>query len=141
PGELAVAIVSDERNRPAAGVVLLGLRCSWLRRFVLGRSQASDERILAYLRARRVPLLYGKATYLSKLAELDAAHGGPTIKPRALFCSGANLFADERVALERHFGCTITNAYTSAEGGLIALECPASGELHVQAPGIQLEVI
>ncbi|MEP7172013.1 MAG: hypothetical protein ABI705_00855 [Aestuariivirga sp.] len=39
------------------------------------------------------------------------------------------------------FGSRIINAFSSAEGGIIAIECPESGHLHIQAEQVLAEIV
>src|SRR5258707_1233614 len=47
----------------------------------------------------------------------------------------------QRRAIERAFGCPVTNRYGCEEVSLIACECERHGGLHVNADGIYLEVV
>ena len=143
PGQAGVVLITNEANRRQNSLVLLKLKCALFERRILGMSKAADRTLLAELRGKLIPLLYGKPSYLAGLAELDCStrRRHASIVPSAILVSGENLFPDTRRHLEKWFGCRVYNAYTSAEGGLIALECEQGTGLHVQTSRVKLEVL
>ncbi len=143
PGSVSVALCTTKSWGGPRRLVLPSLNFSLLQRCVLGQASSQDAEILAYLRQEEVPLAYGKPSYLLTLLRLDTASRSSfgAIAPRALFVSGENLFNNHRRLLEGWFGCPLINGYTSAEGGLVALECPLGGGLHVRTDRVVLEVL
>jgi phenylacetate-coenzyme A ligase PaaK-like adenylate-forming protein len=139
------------------GVVLLdnGIRCqamtlflpslnySLLQRFCLSRRDEDLAEGIDYLRRQRIPLLYGKPHYLLELADMDRRLGaaGSRLSAHAVLVSGENLYEDQRARIEAWFGGSVYNAYMSAEGGFIGLECRYRNGLHVQPERVILEVL
>ena len=142
PGRLGVALLSNETWRRQNFQLILPLKCALWRKCVLGRNADDDLALVRRLRDAPVPLLYGKPAYLEKLAELDAIErsNGSRIRPKAILVSGENLFEDARERLENWFGAKVYNAYTSVEGGLVALQCAHGRGLHVQTSRVRLEI-
>lgn len=143
PGEMAVALVSNKPTRSAQSIVIPPLKAALLHRLIMGKGEEEDLRILALLRDRPLPLLYGKASYLLDLAALESRWYGPAskrIRPMAVFVSGENLFENHRHFFKDRFGCAVYSGYLSKEGGVIALDCPYHRGLHVRRDTIRLEV-
>jgi phenylacetate-CoA ligase len=56
--------------------------------------------------------------------------------------SVAELLTDDvRASIERHLGCRTFDVFSSAEGGIIAVECPETGCYHVQSELVKVEVV
>jgi phenylacetate-coenzyme A ligase PaaK-like adenylate-forming protein len=141
PGRVGVAMLTNETLRQQTTVPLLGLRCALFRRYSIGADER-DALVVKDLRRKSPPLLHGKGSCLVQLAGLDRrVPGRRRIRPLAILVSGENLFDDVRSRLEDAFGCRVYNAYISAEGGLIALDCPHGHGLHVQEARVSLEVM
>jgi phenylacetate-CoA ligase len=143
PGELSVVMIHDGSNRQPISTLLFELNYSYFSRMVLRDDPNADADLVAILRDNPVPMLYAKPAYLLKLAYLDEALGSGLgrIKPALLFSSGENLYRDQRQELEGRYGCPLVNAYTSVEGGLIALQCSTSERLHIDARCSFLEIL
>jgi len=141
-GQPGVELVTNERNRLPGAIILLSAGCALLTRRMIGAGDADDLAVLQALR-KPFPILYGKASYLQQLAELDqrAAGAAARVCPSAILVSGENLFPDAREELESWFRCPVFDAYTSAEGGLIGLQCAHSQGLHLQSPSRQIQVL
>ncbi len=113
-----------------------------LRQLVLERSREEDEDVVRLLRARNIPLLYGKPSTLLLLADVDAClAGNERIRPFAILVSGEALYADQRRELENRFDSTVYNAYVATEGGLIAMECSRHCGLHLRDEFVYAEVV
>jgi phenylacetate-CoA ligase len=54
---------------------------------------------------------------------------------------GEYLPPEVRVAAQRAFGSTIIDAFSSAEGGVIAIQCPEAGLYHIQSEQVLAEII
>ncbi len=52
-----------------------------------------------------------------------------------------HLPAEVKALAETTFGSRVINILSSAEGGVIAIECPASGLLHIQSEAVLAEII
>jgi len=143
PGRTGVVLITNEANRRQNSLILLAAKGALFKRRVIGRSHDADRKILKELRSKPIPILYGKPSYLDSLAALDsiADPDRGRIAPEAILVSGANLFSDTRARLERRYNCRVYDAYTSVEGGLIALECAHGTGLHVQSERVDLELL
>jgi phenylacetate-coenzyme A ligase PaaK-like adenylate-forming protein len=143
PGSPGVILVTAEVHRHPASLVLPPLNCSLFERRILGASRHRDLHLVRELRRMRVPILYGKPTYLQRLALLDSAISPKAcpIKPLVVLTSGENLFPDVRETLENWFRCRVYDAYISVEGGLVALQCPKTNAYHVRTNKVRLEVL
>jgi phenylacetate-CoA ligase len=143
PGKLAAIQVTDYPFVWRASTVLPSLKYGRLeRRTFIGRPER-DGKLIEEMRDACPPLLCGMASSLVLFSELDRAVPSLNrrIAPTAIFVSGENLFEDDRARLEEWFRCQVFNAYTSSEGGLIALECKHRRGLHVQEDRVRLEVL
>jgi phenylacetate-coenzyme A ligase PaaK-like adenylate-forming protein len=139
-GEPTAFVVSDAPNARRYSMVIPGLNATVLRSLVVGRGEASDEALVRYLREARISVLHGKPAALLRLLDLDRALAGGRIRPTAVFCSGENLYPDDRARLESWLGCRILAAYVATETGLIALECEARAGMHVLVDQLTVEV-
>ena len=74
------------------------------------------------------------------LAQLAASSGR---KPRlaAILTVGERLTEDVRTEVKRHLGCRMSDVYATAECGLIAIECPETGNYHVQSEISKVEAV
>jgi phenylacetate-CoA ligase len=52
-----------------------------------------------------------------------------------------HLAPEVRALAEKTYGSRVINVLSSAEGGVIAIECPASGLLHIQSEAVMVEII
>ena len=52
-----------------------------------------------------------------------------------------HLSSEVRALAEKTFGSRVINVLSSAEGGVIAVECPTSGLLHIQNEAVLVEII
>jgi phenylacetate-CoA ligase len=67
------------------------------------------------------------------------AHAAPRIP---IIISVAEYLSDEvRALAHATFGSRLINVLSSAEGGVIAIECPESGLLHIQSESVLAEII
>jgi hypothetical protein len=130
-GKRAVVLITLKEREPfAVPMPLLG--GGLFQRMVVGRSPREDEAIVMRLRGQPPVVLHGKPSYLLALAKADSGVGGAgRIAPGVILVSGENLFPEGRRLLGGWFACPVRDAYTSAEGGVLALECPYGRGLHV----------
>lgn len=141
---LGVALVTTKRKRKRSSTIIPSLRCSILKRLVIGRNAEEDDAVLEYLRSVRLPLLHGKPSYLLALMDLDERNrncGIRRIRPNNAIVSGETLHDGDRRRLERWFGGNVLNAYASVEGGPIALECEHKRGMHLLSDRVRMEVM
>jgi phenylacetate-coenzyme A ligase PaaK-like adenylate-forming protein len=143
PATQGIVLVDNSVSCQAVTLFHPGLNYTLLERFCLGRPEEDLVKGIRYLRRRCVPLLYGKPHDVLEFADMDrrTEPSGGRISAHALLVSGENLYEDQRARLEAWFGGQVYNAYMSAEGGFIGLECNYRSGLHVQQDRILLEVL
>lgn len=93
----------------------------------------------ALLRYRpRIILAYARAAVL--FAQYLEATNRPAYRPHALVTSAEVLEGEDRVLLERVFGCPVFNRYGCREVSVIASECSAHAGLHTMGEGLYVEI-
>ena len=105
-------------------------------------SVANMERFLAEIKTTRPAMLFGYPSSLALLAQHAELNGLAMdgLGIRVAFVTSERLYAEQRAAIERVFGCPVANGYGARDAGFIAHECP-SGSLHISAEDIVLEVL
>lgn len=114
------------------------------REIYLDTLKMTEEDLEAFARRLerfRPSLLFGHAHSLYLLAEYLGARGGPRFQIRAIISTAMVLHAHERRAIERVFGCPVTNRYGCEEVGLIASECERREGLHINTDALYVEVV
>jgi phenylacetate-CoA ligase len=103
-----------------------------------------DEAALAEfvrrLRRRPPSLLFGHAHSVYLLAEYVRA-ARVRLRPRGIITTAMVLHSWQRRAIEDVFACPVTNRYGCEEVSLIACECERHDGLHVNAPGVYVELL
>jgi phenylacetate-coenzyme A ligase PaaK-like adenylate-forming protein len=140
---LICALITNKPGRQPQTFYLPNLAFSLLSRFVIGRDPDSDTATVKALRQASIPVLYGKGFYLRHLADLDETlpSSGHWIRPTVIVASGEPLYADDRLRLSRWFACPVINAYTSTEGGLIAMEETGQTGMRILDDRVRIEVL
>jgi len=85
--------------------------------------------------------LQTRPSVLLAFAELSKERG---TKPRNLckvVCRGGYLGTDIRSKVEEAWGVPVVHLYSAPEVGVMAIQCPQHGHLHVQSEHIRLEVL
>ena len=70
-----------------------------------------------------------------------AASSGRKPQLAAILTVGERLTEDVRTEVKRHLGCRMSDVYATAECGLIAIECPETGNYHVQSEISKVEAV
>lgn len=140
-GTISLLVVNDNPDRQEQVVINPSLGYSVVVRKILGRDAASDRELITYSLAHSPPLLHGRPRSLLRLAELIREGGHAAPRPKALWCSGDNLYQSDRNFLEDVFQAPVYNAYASQEGGFIAMECSHHCGLHVLPDRAVVEVL
>jgi phenylacetate-CoA ligase len=98
-----------------------------------------DEQLdwLATLGRVYVNTLPSNAMVLAQRAE----ERGVTLQIAGFLTVGEKLSQNVRNEVRRIFGCRISDVYSTAECGLIAIECPDSGNYHLQPEISKVEVL
>lgn len=141
--DLVAVFISDHPLSWSAQTTIPALRLGRMERRLFIEETPSAAELVRRLRLRPPPLLCGKGSTLLRLAAADwqQQNGTRRIRPCTIFVSGETLFDDWRELLEGWFQCPVISAYTSAEGGLIAMECRFKTGLHVCSERAVLEVL
>jgi phenylacetate-CoA ligase len=143
PGKCAVLLVNDNPQRTEQVFINPSLDFSLVWRVILGRSAEMDQYALEVAIREQPPLLYGRPRSLLRLAEMveESGRRRRRPKPKAILCSGDNLYASDRKVMEEVFQAPVYNAYASQEGGVIALECSHHKGFHVLDHRAVVEII
>jgi phenylacetate-CoA ligase len=99
------------------------------------------EQILEALRQYRPDFIGGYPGVLALLAEQMTARDRALIRPKAISVGGEVVTQAARRQITEGFGAPVYNCYSSEEFTMIAWECANTGELHVCADNIILEVL
>ena len=74
-------------------------------------------------------------------AEFLRRRGITPWRPRAVSCTGENLYPDQRALFAEVFQCPVFEKYGTFECGVIACECRAHQGMHVFVDGVVVEVL
>jgi phenylacetate-CoA ligase len=103
-----------------------------------------DEAALAgfvlRLLGRPPSLIFGHAHSVYLLAEYVRA-AEVCLRPRGIITTAMVLHSWQRRAIEEVFACPVTNRYGCEEVSLIACECERHDGLHINAPGVYVELL
>jgi phenylacetate-CoA ligase len=104
-----------------------------------------DARALAdfavSLRQRPPSLIFGHAHSVYLLADYLRSEGIKDVRPRGVITTAMVLHGWQRRLIEEVFRCPVTNRYGCEEVSLIACECELHRGLHVNAPGVYVELL
>lgn len=143
-GRCAVSLVNDNPQREDQVMINPSINYALVHRSIFGRSSVSDHKVIENLADERAPLLYGRPRALVQVAETYVASSARSIgkiRPRAILCSGDNLYKESRSFIEDVFDAPVYNAYGSQEAGLVAIECSRHCGLHVIPDRAVVEVL
>ncbi len=98
------------------------------------------HRFAAALRRRPPSLIFGHAHSVYLLAEFWRTTGRAAPRPRGIITTAMVLHDWQRRAIEKVFGCPVTNRYGCEEVSLIACECERHQGLHINADGVYVEL-
>jgi phenylacetate-CoA ligase len=138
----AIQLTDDPATWPGS-TLLPSLNFSRLCRQIFGMQGIDNDRVIARVRACQPPLICGMASSLLQYLALEKAAqpGTPTCHPRAIFVSGETLFDNARPLLQSWFDCPVISAYTSTEGGLMAMECLSANGFHIYSDHVRVEIL
>lgn len=117
---------------------LLLVRHSYLD--TLKMDEAAMRAFHGNLSKRPPAILFGHAHSLFLFARFMEQHGLDGIRPRGIISTCMVLHDFERKAIERVFGCRVTNRYGCEEVSLIACECP-EGRMHLNCDTLMVECV
>jgi len=94
------------------------------------------------IRSYRPRMLFGYPSALTLIAKHAEASGVKLDKLgiRVVFVTSEMLYPDQRVTMQRVYGCPVANGYGGRDAGFIAHECP-SGRMHISAEDIIVETV
>jgi phenylacetate-CoA ligase len=124
---------------------LRGVRDALVRTELLPAFQMSEPKLddfVQRIRRRRPKMLFGYPSALAHIAQ-HAELRGIALRDlgiRVAFVTAEKLYDEQRVTIERVFGCRAANGYGSREAGFIAHQCPAGG-MHISAEDIIVETV
>jgi len=117
-----------------AGVIATGPCVS------LNSGQGVAEQI-RWLRTEKPVYLLSHASNLRALARHCIAHAVPLSGLREVRSYGEMLPPDLRELCDAAWGVPLTDSYSAAEIGIIALQCPQSTAYHVQSEHVMVEIL
>jgi len=105
-------------------------------------SETKLDGFVAAIRSRRPKMLFGYPSALSHIARHAERRGQrmDDLGIRVAFVTSERLYEDQRVSIERAFGCRVANGYGGRDAGFIAHQCP-SGGMHLTAEDIIVEIV
>jgi phenylacetate-CoA ligase len=136
------AVVYMEHGPSESRLALQGLR----QRVGLGSHLPVDlclqpEEIARVLSDYRPDFIAGYAGTLSLVALAAEQLDLPPLRPRAVYVGGEVLTDSAREQVHRAFRCPVYNCYASEEFGLMAWECPETGELHTHDDAMIFDLV
>jgi phenylacetate-CoA ligase len=136
-------MVNDNPQRSAHVSINPSLNFANIRQVILGKNLELDLYASRIGASERAFLLCGRPRAILRFAEIldEPALKGAKIHPRAILCSGDNLYETNRRLIESTFNAPVYNAYASQEGGFIAMECTNRDGLHVIEERAIVEVL
>lgn len=121
---------------------------AFMRNLVMEDIVTMDEARLEQVRSRlkrdkRIKMLLGYASTFNNLAEYLARCGDtPEMFGVRTILSGSEVLTEHtRELLKRVFGCTVVSLYSNQENGMLAIECPAHTEFHVNTASYIVELL
>jgi phenylacetate-coenzyme A ligase PaaK-like adenylate-forming protein len=124
---------------------LKALRDFVFRSRILPTTRLSEEDIDRYIteiRRFRPRMLFGYPSAISRIAT-HAEQCGLSLDQvgvKVIFVTAERLYEEQRLVMERAFGCRVANGYGGRDSGFIAHECTQGG-LHISAEDIIVEIL
>jgi phenylacetate-CoA ligase len=121
------------------------LRDQLFRTKLLPAFEMSEQKLdsfLGQIRAMRPKMLFGYPSALSHIATHAEAKGQNMndLGIQVAFVTSERLYDEQRLQINRTFGCPVANGYGSRDAGFIAHECPQGG-MHITAEDIIVEIV
>ncbi len=121
------------------------LRDQLFRTKLLPAFEMSEQKLDSFLeqiRAMRPKMLFGYPSALSHIANHAEAKGQNMndLGIQVAFVTSERLYDEQRLQINRTFGCPVANGYGSRDAGFIAHECPQGG-MHITAEDIIVEIV
>jgi phenylacetate-CoA ligase len=114
------------------------------RRMILDASALDDAAMMEFvrkLRRYRPTMLLAYANTMGLFSRWVEAQKITDLRPGSIITSAEVLTPENRVQIERTFGCRIFNRYGCREFAVIASECSAHEGMHVNADNLLLETL
>jgi phenylacetate-coenzyme A ligase PaaK-like adenylate-forming protein len=105
-------------------------------------SEQKLDSFLRQIRAMRPKMLFGYPSALSHIATHAEAKGQNMndLGIQVAFVTSERLYDEQRLQINRTFGCPVANGYGSRDAGFISHECPQGG-MHITAEDIIVEIV
>jgi phenylacetate-CoA ligase len=112
---------------------------------LLSTSQLSEDDLDGYvaeIRRFRPRMLFGYPSAISRIATHAEQRGLSLdeVGVKVIFVTAERLYKEQRVVMERAFGCPVADGYGGRDSGFIAHECPER-RLHISAEDVIVEII
>lgn len=100
------------------------------------------EEFVSNIRAARPRMLFGYPSALSHIAQYAEKRGIglSNLGIKVAFVTSERLYAEQRAAIERVFGCPAANGYGGRDAGFLAHQCP-EGSMHITAEDVVIEIV
>lgn len=105
-------------------------------------SEQKLDSFLEEIRAMRPKMLFGYPSALSHIAKHADTKGQDMsdLGIQVAFVTSERLYDEQRLQINRTFGCPVANGYGGRDSGFIAHECPEGG-MHLTAEDIIVEIM
>lgn len=143
--DIGMKVAAVWGNPPEANTIKKKMRSVLLDRTIyLDTMKIDEEAVKAFIskwRKYQPQLIFGHAHSIYVLAKYLERLEYQQIRPMGIIATSMMLLESERVAIERIFGCAVTNRYGCEEVGLIACECEFHNGLHLNSDHLIVEFL
>lgn len=143
--DIGMKVAAVWGNPPVADTLKKKLRNLLLDRYIyldtMDISEASVRQFIDLWRREKPQVMFGHSRSLYILAGFVERFGASDLRPRGIISTSMQLLDPERQAIERAFGCPVTNRYGCEEVSLIACECEQHDGLHLNMDHVLVEFL
>lgn len=143
--DIGMKVAAVWGNPPVADTLKKKLRNLLLDRYIyldtMDISESSVRQFINLWRREKPQVLFGHSHSLYILAGYVESLGASDLRPRGIISTSMQLLDPERQAIERAFGCAVTNRYGCEEVSLIACECDRHDGLHLNVDHVFVEFL
>lgn len=143
--DIGMKVAAVWGNPPVADTLKKKLRNLLLDRYIyldtMDISEWSVRQFIDLWRREKPQVLFGHSHSLYILAGYVESLGASDLRPRGIISTSMQLLDPERQAIERAFGCAVTNRYGCEEVSLIACECDRHDGLHLNVDHVFVEFL
>ena len=96
---------------------------------------------LVWLESRKAPYLITSASHATAIAYAAGADRSRALGLEIIFSTAETVLARARNIVRENFGAKLVALYSCQEIGMIAMECPVSGQYHVIIDNVLVEIV